>query len=98
MTALAERAAAEGLARLPLTDTNALYGLVAFAQACRANDVLPIAGMTLAVAADEGIPQPDFVVLLARDAAGYRSLCRLSSAVQAHPQREQLLQRGAGVE
>ncbi len=94
VTALAERAAAEGLARLPLTDTNALYGLVAFEQACRANDVLPIAGMTLAVAADEGMPQPDIVVLLARDAAGYRSLCRLSSALQADPQREQLLQRG----
>jgi DNA-directed DNA polymerase III PolC len=94
VTALAERAAAEGLARLPLTDTNALYGLVAFAKACRANDVLPVAGMTLAVAADEGIPQPDYIVLLARDAAGYRSLCRLSSEVQARPQREQLLQRG----
>ncbi len=94
VTALAERAAAEGLARLPLTDSNALYGLVAFARACRAHDVLPIAGMTLAVAADEGMPQPDVVVLLARDAMGYRSLCRLSSALQADPQREQMLQRG----
>ena len=83
VAALAERAAADGLERLPLTDTNALYGMVAFAHACRANDVLPIAGMTLAVAAEEGSPQPDRVVLLARDAAGYRSLCRLSSELQA---------------
>jgi DNA polymerase III subunit alpha len=94
VTALAARAAADGLVRLPLTDTNALYGMVAFARACRAHDVLPIAGMTLVVAADEGLPQPDLVVLLALDAAGYRSLCRLSSALQAHPQREQLVQRG----
>ncbi len=94
VAALAERAAADGLERLPLTDTNALYGMVAFAHACRANDVLPIAGMTLAVAAEEGSPQPDWVVLLARDAAGYRSLCRLSSELQGHPQREQLLQQG----
>jgi DNA-directed DNA polymerase III PolC len=92
--ALAERAAAEGLERLPLTDTNSLYGMVAFARACGRAEVLPIAGMTLAVAADESAAQPDWVVLLARDAAGYRSLCRLSSALQAHPQREQLAQRG----
>ena len=67
---------------------------MAFEQACRAHDVLPIAGMTLAVAADEGMPQPDSIVLLARDAEGYRSLCRLSSALQGNPQREQLLGRG----
>ena len=34
------------------------------------------------------------LVLLARDAAGYRSLCRLSSAVQGSPQRETLAARG----
>jgi DNA-directed DNA polymerase III PolC len=92
--ALAARAAAEGLERLPLTDTNGLYGIVAFARACRRAGVQPIAGMLLAVAADESAAQPDWVVLLARNAGGYRSLCRLSSTLQAHPQREQLAQRG----
>jgi DNA-directed DNA polymerase III PolC len=94
VSALALRAAGDGLLRLPLTDTNALYGMVAFAHACQAEGVLPVAGMTLAVAADEGMAQPDWLVLLARDATGYRSLCRLSSALQAHPQREQRLLRG----
>ncbi len=94
VTALAERAAADGMQRLALTDTNALYGMVAFARACRAASILPIAGMTLAVAVDENAAQPDWVVLLMRDPSGYRSLCRLSSLLQAHPEREQLLQRG----
>jgi DNA-directed DNA polymerase III PolC len=102
VTALAARAAAEGHARLPLTDTNALYGLVAFARACHTHNVLPIAGMALTVAAPDaaavaraGDSAPvDHVVLLARDAAGYRSLCRLSSAIQAQPQREQFAARG----
>lgn len=92
--ALAARAAAEGLERLPLTDSNSLYGMVAFARACAGARVQPVAGMTLAVAAEEGEGQADWVVLLARNAAGYRSLCRLTSVLQAHPQREQLVQRG----
>ena len=88
--ALAARAASEGLERLALTDTNSLYGMVAFARACQQAAVLPLAGMLLAVAADENAARPDWIVLLARNAAGYRSLCRLSSAIQAQPQREQL--------
>ena len=96
--ALAARAAAEGLERLALTDTNSLYGMVAFARACARHDVLPLAGMLLAVNIHEdavaGAGQPDWVVLLARNGEGYRSLCRLSSAIQAHPQREQLAKTG----
>jgi len=94
--ALAARAAQDGLARLALTDTNALYGMVAFARACAAVNVLPIAGMALAVAAADGeaTATPDMVILLARNLAGYRSLCRLSSALQASPQREQLASAG----
>ena len=42
--ALAERAAAEGLSRLALTDTNSLYGIVAFARVCARSGVLPLAG------------------------------------------------------
>ena len=84
---LAARAAQDGLARLALTDTNALYGMVAFARACQAVNVLPIAGMALNVAQVDGeaTPDPDSVILLARNVAGYRSLCRLSSAIQASP-------------
>ncbi|MFZ1509988.1 MAG: PHP domain-containing protein, partial [Anaerolineae bacterium] len=98
--ALVARATADGLTHLALTDTNALYGVVAFARACRAAHIQPIIGMTVTVAEPAFPWQPgDAVtagklVLLARDAAGYRSLCRLSSAVQGSPQREALAARG----
>ncbi len=37
---------------------------------------------------------PGRLVLLATGPAGYRSLCRLSSLIQAHPEREVLADRG----
>ena len=96
---LAARAAAEGLSHLALTDTNALYGAVAFDRACRAAGVQPILGMTVTVAAAGRArwrrgATPGRLVLLATGPAGYRSLCRLSSLLQAHPDREARLARG----
>jgi DNA-directed DNA polymerase III PolC len=91
--ALAARAAADGLSHLALTDTNALYGAVAFARACHAAGVRPIVGMTLTVALPDD-ERPDQLVLLARSGEGYRSLCRLASAVQGSPERERIAQRG----
>jgi len=96
---LVDRAAADGLAHLALTDTNALYGAVAFARACRQANLQPIIGMTLTVAAPPEIgqitePAPGRLVLLATNPAGYRSLCRLSSLIQGSPEREALAQRG----
>ena len=101
--ALAGRATAEGMTHLALTDTNALYGAVAFDRACRAAGVQPIIGMTTtvawpddlvapagaAVATDDLAREPGSLVLLARNAAGYRSLCQLSSLIQGAPDREQ---------
>ncbi|MCB0186585.1 MAG: PHP domain-containing protein, partial [Caldilineaceae bacterium] len=95
--ALAERAAADGLTHLALTDTNALYGAVAFHQACKAVDVEPILGMVLTVQLPGALAATvatDQLVLIACGAAGYRSLCRLSSQIQANPNREQLAQQG----
>ena len=46
---LAARARNDGMTHLALTDTNALYGAVAFARACRAAELQPVIGMTLAV-------------------------------------------------
>ena len=96
---LVGRAAADGLGCLALTDTNALYGAVAFARACRQANIRPIIGMTLAVA-----PSPELdahaggaaghLTLLALNTAGYRSLCRLSSLIQGSPDREALAARG----
>ena len=98
VTDLAARAAAEGLTHLALTDTNALYGAVAFQRACRQAGVRPILGMTATVAPPGEhtgpLGSPGRLVLLATGPAGYRSLCRLSSRVQAHPQREALAAQG----
>ncbi len=96
--ALARRAAAEGLASLALTDTNALYGAVAFARACQEEGIRPITGMAVTTAppAASMPPQggPGRLVLLATGPAGYRSLCRLSSLLQAHSDREARLAQG----
>jgi DNA-directed DNA polymerase III PolC len=95
--ALAQRAAKEGMTHLALTDSNVLYGAVAFSQACRRAAIQPILGMVLtvqppALPADD--PTPDQLVLLATGATGYRSLCRLSSALQSQPERETLVKAG----
>jgi len=102
---LAHRAAADGLGSLALSDTNALYGAVAFARACREAGVRPITGMAVTVALPEDLGAqardahvPGLLVLLATGAAGYRSLCRLSSQVQGSPDREALAARGFGLD
>lgn len=95
--ALATRAAADNLTHLALTDSNVLYGAVAFQQACQKVAIEPLLGLTLTVRlpdtlAPDGIP--DQLVLLACGPAGYRSLCRLSSHIQASPEREALASHG----
>jgi hypothetical protein len=49
--------------------------------------------MTVTVA-DPLLPRPGLLVLLATGPEGYRSLCRLSSHVQGHADREERLRRG----
>ena len=98
--ALVERAADDGMPSLALTDTNVLYGAVALDRACREIGIRPIIGMTVTVAMppDLGAPldavSPGRVVLLATGLPGYRSLCRLSSVIQASPERERIAARG----
>ena len=53
---LVARAAAQGMSHLALTDTNALYGTVAFERACRADGVQAIAGMALTAAREPDLP------------------------------------------
>jgi DNA-directed DNA polymerase III PolC len=99
---LTARARDDKLSHLALTDTNALYGAVAFARACRAAEIQPVIGMTLAVMEPDLPPPlpekadagPGQLVLLATGPVGYRSLCRLSSLIQASPEREALAARG----
>lgn len=95
--ALVARAQADGLRHLALTDTHALYGVVQFARACRAAGIQPIIGMTVMVADERAANVaaiPGQLVLLAMNAAGYRSLCRLSSLIQGSTDREALAARG----
>jgi len=102
VTQLADRAAADGMTHLALADTNALYGAVAFARACRLRNVQPVIGMTLTVASPPewtdapGVEAagPGQLVLLALNPAGYRSLCRLSSRIQGSPDRTLLAAQG----
>ena len=105
ITALVDRAVADGLSHLALTDTNALYGAVAFHRACREAGIRPIIGMTVTVALPEELQGlleetavPAYLVLLAMDPSGYRSLCRLSSLLQGHPDREARLARGLSLD
>ena len=101
---LVERAAADGLSHLALTDSNVLYGAVSFDKACRATGLQPILGMAVSTAFD----QDDLLIsaasslgdgrllLLATGPAGYRSLCRLSSHLQGQPGRNTFGVSGVG--
>lgn len=94
---LVQRAADDGLPALALTDANALYGAVAFAKGCAPAGIQPLIGMALTVqppADGATLPPPEPLILLAENPAGYRSLCRLSSAIQNHPDREERARRG----
>jgi DNA polymerase-3 subunit alpha len=89
---LAARARADGLLALALTDQSALYGVVAFTQACRRERIHPILGMTVDVITEEVKASSDEyqlgqLVLLAKGLAGYRSLCRISSTILTDPKR-----------
>jgi DNA polymerase III subunit alpha len=84
----------DGLNHLALTDTNALFGAVAFARECRAHGIRPIIGMAVTMAPPPEEMWPDqlgslgTLVLLATNPQGYRSLCRLSSILQADKDRD----------
>ena len=98
---LAGRAAAEGMKALALTDHQALYNAVRFDQACHAVGLQPIIGMTVGLRPEDSPGTTsaatfDQLVLLAAGPEGYRSLCRLSAVLQAHPDRETRMQTGLG--
>jgi len=81
--AIAKQAKKLGFPAVALTDRNGLYAAMAFGEACMAEGVQPIIGVTLAVARPEEIGPKgtiDWVVLLAQDEDGYAALCRLVSS------------------
>lgn len=85
--ALAKKAAEYGMPALALTDQGNLHGAVEFYKACKKEGVHPIIGCELYVAPLlctekkrlPGLKSGYPIVLLAKDAAGYRNLCKLSS-------------------
>jgi DNA polymerase-3 subunit alpha len=91
--AIAKQAKKLGFPAAALVDRNGLYAAMPFTDACVAEGVQPIIGTLLGVArpADIG-PEGgiDWLVLLAKDEAGYDNLCKLvSSAHLDRPVYEQ---------
>ncbi len=88
---LAKLAAAEAMPAVALTDTGNLFGALEFAEAMGQAGVQPITGTLLALGreADESqrngsgagahAREPERLILLARNEAGYRNLIKLSS-------------------
>jgi len=74
---------------LGLCDHYTLTGLIEFYDACQAEGVQPILGVTLPVTAERGVGVGRLTVL-AMDLTGWASLCRLSSAVMTEtPEKAQ---------
>ncbi|HET9464340.1 MAG TPA: PHP domain-containing protein, partial [Gemmatimonadales bacterium] len=71
---LARAAAERGFGALACTDTNGVYGAVAFQRACDAVGVRPILGAHLVASGQE-------VVALAMDERGWGALCRVITAI-----------------
>jgi DNA polymerase-3 subunit alpha len=80
--AIAKHAKRLGFPAVALVDRNGLYAAMPFSDACLAEGVQPIIGAMLAVArpTDIGPAAIDWLVLLAKDEAGYDNLCRLVSS------------------
>jgi error-prone DNA polymerase len=75
---LVAAAAERGYRALALTDTNGVYGAVAFQQACEAAGIRPILGAHLVANGQEA-------VVLAEDARGWGALCRAVTAIHWDP-------------
>jgi DNA polymerase-3 subunit alpha len=74
-----ERAAADGMPALALTDLANVFGLVKFYQAARATGLKPIVGCDLWVANEQDRGKPHRLLVLCQNRAGYLRLCQLLS-------------------
>src|SRR5438093_6034518 len=93
---LALRAAELGMPAVALTDRDGLYGAARFADACRQVGVRPIFGAALTV---RTLAEDRLVTLLAKDASGYRTLCRLITSAHMTGERgDPALTAGQGCE
>ena len=80
---LAKTAAGMGMLALGLTDHHSLSGAVEFHDACQQAGIQPILGLEVQAALPQSIEsvEPGILILLAMDMTGWRSLCRISSAL-----------------
>jgi len=68
-----------------ITDTNNMFGALEFSLAMQDSGVQPILGCQIAVTCSDGVdrsgrkPEPDSIVLLAQNEAGYHNLLKLTS-------------------
>lgn len=77
---ICRRAASLGYKRLALTDTDNLYGLWPFLEACRRNGIIPIIGAVLTDPASDSR-----AVCLVQNKTGYQNLCRLVTGRHTDP-------------
>lgn len=93
LPALADLCVRHRMPAVAITDTNNLFGALEFSKELAAKGVQPIIGCQLNLArADQGAPgrglrkpEPDRIVLLAQDAAGYANLMALSTKAFLEP-------------
>ena len=87
--AIAKLAKERGFPAIAICDRNGLYGIMAFASACKGEGVQPIIGTLLGVAREgvegSGARAVDYLPLYAQDDEGYGNLCHLVS--KAHLDR-----------
>ncbi|MCL9981953.1 MAG: DNA polymerase III subunit alpha [Erythrobacter sp.] len=87
--AIAKLAKERGFPAIAICDRNGLYGIMAFASACKGEGVQPLIGALLGVVREgvegSGARAIDYLPLLAQDEEGYGNLCHLVS--QAHLDR-----------
>ncbi len=70
---LVDKAKANNLESLALTDTNGMYGLIPFAKKAKEQGIKPILGCVIDQPGNESV----YAVLLARNNRGYSDLCRI---------------------
>ena len=74
-----ERAAADAMPALALTDLANVFGLVKFYQAARSKGLKPIVGCDLWIANEQDRSKPHRLLLLCQNRPGYLRLCNLLS-------------------
>jgi DNA polymerase-3 subunit alpha len=77
---IAKLAKERGCPAIAICDRNGLYGIMAFAAACKSEGVQPIIGAMLGVGRDDDRGGVDYLALFAQDDAGYDNLCHLVSS------------------